>query len=41
MRSVFPQSQVYLMRPGGGKDGIALGLKGGHNGELHNHNDVG
>ena len=41
MRSVFPQSQVYLMRPGGGKDGIALGLKGGHNAELHNHNDVG
>ena len=41
VRSVFPQSQVYLMRPGGGKDGIALGVKGGHNAELHNHNDVG
>ena len=41
MRSVFPQSQVYLMRPGGGKDGITLGVKGGHNAELHNHNDVG
>ena len=41
MRSMFPQSQVYLMRPGNGKDGIALGVKGGHNAELHNHNDVG
>lgn len=41
VRSVFPQSQVYLMRPGGGKGGIALGVKGGHNAELHNHNDVG
>ena len=41
VRSVFPHSQVYLMRPGGGKGGIALGVKGGHNAELHNHNDVG
>lgn len=40
-RSVFSQSQVYLMRPGSGKNGIALGIKGGHNAELHNHNDVG
>ena len=40
-RSVFPQSQVYLMRPGGVKNGVALGVKGGHNAELHNHNDVG
>ena len=40
-RSVFVQSQVYLMRPGGEKDGLALAVKGGHNAELHNHNDVG
>ena len=41
VRSVFPQSQVFLMRPGSGKSGLALAVKGGHNGELHNHNDVG
>lgn len=36
-RDYFPASQVYIGR---GRR-MAIGLKGGHNGELHNHNDVG
>ena len=38
--SEFPAGQVWIFRPGARK-GIALGLKCGHNGEFHNHNDVG
>ena len=40
-RTEFECAQVYLMRPGDGKEGLALALKGGHNAEFHNHNDVG
>ena len=39
--SSFPDAQVWIFRPGGGHSGISIGLKGGHNGEFHNHNDVG
>ena len=37
----FGSAQVYISRPGYGKDGMSLALKGGHNSEFHNHNDVG
>ena len=37
-RSEFPVGQVWLMRLG---DELSAAVKGGHNGELHNHNDVG
>lgn len=41
-RSSFPDAQVWIFRPGGEEDcGVSIGLKGGHNGEFHNHNDVG
>ena len=38
LRSAFPSGQVWLMRRG---DELSVDVKGGHNGELHNHNDVG
>ena len=38
LRSEFPVGQVWLMRAG--RD-MSVAVKGGHNGELHNHNDVG
>ena len=38
LRSAFPSGQVWLMRCG---DELSVAVKGGHNGELHNHNDVG
>jgi len=42
LRSAFPDGQVWLMRlPAGDPARFALALKGGHNAELHNHNDVG
>ena len=41
LRSCFPDAQVWICRPAAGAKGIALGLKGGHNNEFHNHNDVG
>lgn len=35
-------TQVLLARPNAGRaDGLMLAVKGGHNGEHHNHNDVG
>ncbi|GIF39236.1 heparinase II/III domain-containing protein [Actinoplanes xinjiangensis] len=38
----FPSTQVLLARPAaGGTAGLTLAVKGGHNGENHNHNDVG
>lgn len=38
----FPSTQVLLARPAGGSAaGLTLAVKGGHNGEHHNHNDVG
>ena len=36
--SVFPEGQVWLFRA---KEGLSVAFKGGHNNELHNHNDVG
>lgn len=38
LRSAFPVGQVWLMRAG--KD-LSVAVKGGHNDELHNHNDIG
>ncbi len=38
----FPSTQVLLARPAAGSAaGLTLAVKGGHNGEHHNHNDVG
>ncbi|GAA1648326.1 heparinase II/III domain-containing protein [Actinoplanes couchii] len=38
----FPSTQVLLARRApGSADGLTLVVKGGHNGENHNHNDVG
>ena len=38
IRSEFPAGQVWLMRCG---QELSVAVKGGHNGEHHNHNDVG
>lgn len=40
-RSAFPVAQMYVMRPGKSEIPFRLGVKGGDNGEFHNHNDVG
>jgi hypothetical protein len=38
----FPSTQVLLARPAAGSTaGLTLAVKGGHNDENHNHNDVG
>ena len=37
-QSEFPDGQVWLFRD---PDGISVAFKGGHNDELHNHNDIG
>ncbi|HZP52571.1 heparinase II/III domain-containing protein [Actinocrinis sp.] len=38
----LPSTQVLLARPAAGsRSGLTLAVKGGHNGEHHNHNDVG
>jgi hypothetical protein len=38
----FPSTQVFLARPAAGSAvGLTLAVKGGHNDENHNHNDVG
>ncbi|MEU4623951.1 heparinase II/III family protein [Actinoplanes sp. NPDC023801] len=38
----FPSTQVLLARPAGGSAaGLTLAVKGGHNDENHNHNDIG
>ncbi|WP_221326846.1 heparinase II/III family protein [Actinoplanes sp. L3-i22] len=38
----LPSTQVLVARMAGGSSaGLALAVKGGHNGENHNHNDVG
>ena len=38
----FASTQVLLARPEtGASDGLTLAVKGGHNGEHHNHDDVG
>jgi len=42
-RDWFPDAGVLICRPapGGGGGALAVALKGGHNAEHHNHNDVG
>lgn len=38
----LPSTQVFLARTtAGSAEGLTLAVKGGHNGENHNHNDVG
>ena len=40
-RDVFPDGQVWIFRMSCGGCPYSLSIKGGSNGELHNHNDVG
>jgi len=40
-RDWFPDAGVLICRPTPGEHGLAVALKGGHNAEHHNHNDVG
>ena len=42
-RSWFPDAQVLVARcvPSGGGARVSFAIKGGHNDELHNHNDLG
>ncbi|MCI2237292.1 heparinase II/III-family protein [Paenibacillus sp. TRM 82003] len=37
----LPSTQVLLARPAAGDSRVVLAVKGGHNGEHHNHDDVG
>ena len=43
VRTEFPDAQVFISRPDPAAKGRAFGVavKGGHNAELHNHNDLG
>ena len=43
VRSVYPFGQVWVFRsdPKSGSAPFSAGIKGGHNAEFHNHNDVG
>ena len=42
VRSWFPDAGILLGRPAAGSAGrLAVALKGGHNAEQHNHNDLG
>ena len=43
MRTAYPFGQVWVMRPDPRSEGtpFCVGIKGGHNAEFHNHNDVG
>ena len=41
MRTAFQFAQMFVMRPGGSAMPFGLSVKAGHNGEFHNHNDVG
>jgi hypothetical protein len=41
LRSWFDQAGVLICRPANASSGFAVALKGGHNDEHHNHNDVG
>jgi hypothetical protein len=40
LRNWFAEAGILICRPSDG-DGLAAALKGGHNAEQHNHNDVG
>jgi hypothetical protein len=41
LRSWFYKAGILICRPAAGRNGLGAALKGGHNAELHNHNDVG
>jgi len=42
LREWFPEAGVLIVRPPAGEsNGLGVALKGGHNAEHHNHNDVG
>ncbi|UCG17123.1 MAG: heparinase II/III family protein [Phycisphaerales bacterium] len=42
LRTWFEEAGVLICRPAGGKPGrLGVAIKGGHNAEHHNHNDVG
>lgn len=41
LRSWFFEAGILVCRPAAGQDGVGVALKGGHNAEHHNHNDVG
>jgi hypothetical protein len=41
LRNWFSEAGILICRPNDPKSGLAVALKGGHNSEHHNHNDVG
>lgn len=41
LRYFFRDAGILIARPATGTDGLGVALKGGHNAEHHNHNDVG
>lgn len=41
LRNWFSQAGILICRPNDPKSGLGVALKGGHNSEHHNHNDVG
>ncbi|MEZ0296480.1 MAG: heparinase II/III family protein [Candidatus Methylacidiphilales bacterium] len=41
LRSYFETAGVVVFRPRTSGEGLAVAAKGGHNDEMHNHNDVG
>lgn len=41
VRDWFPEAGILICRSGKSADGMAAALKGGHNAEHHNHNDLG
>ena len=41
LRSWFDEAGILICRPAAGQKALAAALKGGHNAEHHNHNDVG
>lgn len=41
LRNWFSEAGILICRPNDPASGLGVALKGGHNGEHHNHNDVG
>lgn len=41
LRSWFQEAGILVCRPAAGRNAMGVALKGGHNAEHHNHNDVG
>ena len=41
IRTEFPFAQMFVLRPGKSDMPFRLSVKAGHNGEFHNHNDIG